>query len=158
MGESHMTWIACVINPVEIVTRPNFWSACIQNSRLLKVGMAPERRRIPFSNESKDQTQILTGRITSNSHLAGKCLVFSRLLHTLPRSIVSPPVVAAADGFSLHPTRGQLSPAMRTVKVYQVELAALALVKGEPFAHELNGDCLAGGQVLRAIDWMPERP
>src|SRR5262249_49881586 len=115
-----------------------------------------EGRRRAVSEISEDKTEILARRVGRDPHLAGEARLLRRLLHALPRAIVLPAVIDAADAVLLDPAEVNRRAAMRTPVGDDLRLAGRAAVERIILAHDAHRLGLAGRQVLAAVDRVPE--
>src|SRR5262249_57689254 len=85
----------------------------LQHSFSLQLRKSQQRRRRALSKVSKDQTQIFFGRVPAYADLSGKTYVLCGLFDALPRTIIFPAMIEAADAIAFHPAHRELGSAVR---------------------------------------------
>src|SRR5581483_10063351 len=103
-----------------------------------------------------EEAEIFARRVAGDLHLRGKARVLGGHLDTLTGLVVLPAVVEAADAVPLHPAGAELRPPVRAAKRHQVRRAALAAIEREVLAHDADRLRVAGRQIERVVDRLPE--
>jgi len=122
----------------------------------LQFRIAWQWRRRSRAEVGEDQAQILLRGAATNGYFLRETFVFRRLLDALAGAVVFPAVIETADAIVLDPTRGQLRAAMGTSKIDDVSPSARTTIKREAFAHDMDRHGVAGSQLLRNVDRVPE--
>jgi hypothetical protein len=79
-----------------------------------------------------------------------------RLFDALPGAVKAPAVIHAADRVAFDPAGRELRAAMRAAEIDEMRRAALAAVKREALAHDLDRLGLSRVEIFGAMDGMPE--
>src|SRR5207248_9453587 len=69
---------------------------------------------------------------------------------------ILPAVVEAAEAVALDPASAELRPPVRAARRDDLRRAVLAAIEGEVLAHDTDGPGMAGEEVSRDVDWLPE--
>jgi hypothetical protein len=138
MGKANVANVTGVVNAIEVVTGPVLRGIDFEDSGAIEARITPEGRWFSFAKVDKDEPEIFLGRMATDVNLFRRRLLLARLLHALSRAFVFPPMIAAPHTIPLHPTRGQLSPAVGALEGHQVGNSGLPSVESEFFTHDLN--------------------
>src|SRR5215472_16035733 len=88
-------------------------SVVLQHTFPLQFRIYNHRRRSALAEKSKDQTQIFFGRVAAYADLSGKTYVLCGLFDALPRTIIFPAMIEAADAVAFYPADRELGSAVR---------------------------------------------
>ena len=156
MHKRHMESVAVIICPLEEVARPYLHRQDFQHAFFLEMRVARKRRRFTLAEISEDEPEVVASRVTAYANFFGEGFIFGGLLQTLPRTVVKPAVIHAADAVLLDPASGQLRAPMGAAKSDDVRASTAAAIEGKILAHDANRLCLSGGKIFGAIDRLPE--
>src|SRR5579862_612788 len=116
MGERQVHRVGCVVDAIEVIAGPIFRWIDVQHARLLKFRVARQSRGCTLTEIGKDEAHVFLSRIALDAYLGRERLIFAWLLDALPRGVVFPAMVQAADAIVFHPAAGQLSATMSTAE------------------------------------------
>ena len=158
MGERQVRDVARVVEPVEIVARPELRCAEFEHALPFEVREAAQRRRLAVAEIREDQAEILLRRIRTQNDFARESRIFAGLFQARAVGAELPTVIAAADRVALHPAGRELRRAVRARKLGDAHRAGAAAVHGQLLVQDAHRIGPFSRDVLRPRYRVPKRP
>src|SRR5580704_10122754 len=158
MSEGDVHLVHAVLKTLQVIAGHMLDVPDLDQALARAVRKMRKRRRLAGAEIAEDEAQIFAGRIGAQLHLAGIARFLGRLIDALAAAVEFPAVIDATDAVLFDPAEMQRRAAMRTMVIDDLRLAGMAAIERKILAHDANGLGVACGQILAAIERVPELP